>query len=200
MVTDNTTIFTSEEFAQFYKEEGILKKFCAAGHPATNDLTECNCQTRIYLYVKKFGKSFFTTGQWEVSCGTVPESTDPNTTGCDEADKIPRVISTNSTSTHINQLRSTEVLLAARKTVHFDPQSKSPISNDRQLNKPNLGDLTEIMDPYVVLPEAEQPDLIEQEEEVPVVDFQSPDQMAQQECPHPVRASCSLLISGRAPL
>ncbi|KAJ8884217.1 hypothetical protein PR048_016074 [Dryococelus australis] len=61
-----------------------------------------------------------------------------------------------------DQLRSTEVPLPARKTVHFDAQPKSPMSGDRQLNKPNLGDLTEMLDPDVVLPEAEQPDPIEQ--------------------------------------
>ncbi|KAJ8896514.1 hypothetical protein PR048_001858 [Dryococelus australis] len=79
---------------------------------------------------------------------------------------------------HIDQLRSIEVPLPARKTLNFDPQPKSPMSDDRQLKKPNLGDLTEIMDPYKVLPEAEQPDLIEQEE-VPVVDFQPSEQPAQ---------------------
>ncbi|KAJ8871357.1 hypothetical protein PR048_027674 [Dryococelus australis] len=83
---------------------------------------------------------------------------------------------------HIDQLRSTEVLLPARKTVHFDPQPKSPTSDDRQLNKSNLGDLTEIMDPDVVLPEEEQPDPIEQGE-VPVIDFQLPEQSAQRERP-----------------
>ncbi|KAJ8869737.1 hypothetical protein PR048_028745 [Dryococelus australis] len=62
---------------------------------------------------------------------------------------------------HIDQLRSTGFLLPARKTVHFDPKPKSPMIDDRQLSKPNLGDLTEIMDPDVMLPEAEQPDPIE---------------------------------------
>ncbi|KAJ8872038.1 hypothetical protein PR048_028378 [Dryococelus australis] len=38
MVSDNAMIFTSEEFAQFCKEAGIFKKFCAARHPTTNDL------------------------------------------------------------------------------------------------------------------------------------------------------------------
>ncbi|KAJ8866834.1 hypothetical protein PR048_032695 [Dryococelus australis] len=85
------------------------------------------------------------------------------------------------TTTHIDQLRSTEIPLPSMKTVHFDPKPKSPMSDDRQLNKPNLGDLTEIMDPDVVLPEAKQPDPIEQEEEVLVVDFQPPEQPAQRE-------------------
>ncbi|KAJ8887980.1 hypothetical protein PR048_007465 [Dryococelus australis] len=40
MVLDNAAIFTSEEFAQFYKEASIFQKFCAAGHPATNGLAE----------------------------------------------------------------------------------------------------------------------------------------------------------------
>ncbi|KAJ8873827.1 hypothetical protein PR048_024663 [Dryococelus australis] len=44
MVSDNATIFTSEEFAQFCKEAGIFQKICAAGHPATNGLAECNVQ------------------------------------------------------------------------------------------------------------------------------------------------------------
>ncbi|KAJ8874733.1 hypothetical protein PR048_025599 [Dryococelus australis] len=141
----------------------------------------------------------YTLEQWEVSSIIVPESTDPNPTGCNEADKIPRVTSSNSIACqfsarervsaryysnnkahwkcgkvlkklgklhylvdldngfnfkrHIDQLPSKEVAFAARKTVHFDPQPKSPMSDDCQLNKPNLGDLTEIMDPEVVLPE-----------------------------------------------
>ncbi|KAJ8890135.1 hypothetical protein PR048_009642 [Dryococelus australis] len=45
MVSDNATIFTSDEFAQFCKEAGIFQKFCAAGHPATNGLAERNVQT-----------------------------------------------------------------------------------------------------------------------------------------------------------
>ncbi|KAJ8869535.1 hypothetical protein PR048_028526 [Dryococelus australis] len=88
---------------------------------------------------------------------------------------------------HIDQLRSIEIPLPARKTVHFDPQPKSTMSYDCQLNKPNPGDLTEIMDPEMVLPEAEQLDPIKQEGEVPVVDFQPPEQPAQRERPQQER-------------
>ncbi|KAJ8889528.1 hypothetical protein PR048_009027 [Dryococelus australis] len=44
MISDNATIFTSEEFAQFCKEAGVFQKFCAAGHPATNSPAERNVQ------------------------------------------------------------------------------------------------------------------------------------------------------------
>ncbi|KAJ8898512.1 hypothetical protein PR048_003872 [Dryococelus australis] len=43
----------------------------------------------------------YTLEQWDVSCGTIPESTDPNQTGCNEADKIPRVTSSNLTSSPV---------------------------------------------------------------------------------------------------
>ncbi|KAJ8874213.1 hypothetical protein PR048_025055 [Dryococelus australis] len=105
MVSDNATIFTSEEFAHFFKEAGIFQEFCAAGHPV----------------LKKLGKLHYPV---ELDNGFHFKS-------------------------HIDQLRSTESLLPARKTVHFDPQPKSPMSDDRQLNKPNLSDLTEIMNPVV---------------------------------------------------
>lgn len=45
MVSDNATIFTSEEFQNFCKEAGIFPKFIAPGHPATNGLAERNIQT-----------------------------------------------------------------------------------------------------------------------------------------------------------
>lgn len=45
MVSDNATIFTSEEFSKFCKEAGILQKFIAPGHPAINGLAERNVQT-----------------------------------------------------------------------------------------------------------------------------------------------------------
>jgi len=45
MVSDNATIFTSEEFQQFCKKAGIFCKFIAPGHPATNGLAERNVQT-----------------------------------------------------------------------------------------------------------------------------------------------------------
>jgi len=45
IVSDNATIFTSEEFQQFCKKAGIFCKFIAPGHPATNGLAERNVQT-----------------------------------------------------------------------------------------------------------------------------------------------------------
>lgn len=45
MVTDNATIFTSEEFKNFCAAAGINHKFIAPGHPATNGLAERNVQT-----------------------------------------------------------------------------------------------------------------------------------------------------------
>ncbi|CAB0016480.1 unnamed protein product, partial [Nesidiocoris tenuis] len=45
MVSDNATIFTSEEFKQFCSTAGITQKFIAPGHPATNGLAERNVQT-----------------------------------------------------------------------------------------------------------------------------------------------------------
>ncbi|KAJ8892012.1 hypothetical protein PR048_004577 [Dryococelus australis] len=74
----------------------------------------------------------------------------------------------------LGTLHYIEELDNARKTVHFDPQPKGPMSDDRQLNKPNLDYLTEIMDP------------VEQEEEAPVMDFQLPEQPAQRVCRLPV--------------
>lgn len=45
LVSDNATIFTSEEFKLFCKTCGIFQKFIAPGHPATNGLAERNVQT-----------------------------------------------------------------------------------------------------------------------------------------------------------
>lgn len=45
IVSDNATIFTSEEFKTFCKEAGIFQKFTAPGHPATDGLAERNIQT-----------------------------------------------------------------------------------------------------------------------------------------------------------
>ena len=45
MVSDNATIFTSEEFMAFCKSSGIFQKFIAPGHPSTNGLAERNIQT-----------------------------------------------------------------------------------------------------------------------------------------------------------
>ncbi|KMQ91016.1 hypothetical protein RF55_9167 [Lasius niger] len=40
LVSDNATIFKSEEFTQFCQRNGIFQKFTAPGHPATNGLAE----------------------------------------------------------------------------------------------------------------------------------------------------------------
>ncbi|XP_018401810.1 PREDICTED: uncharacterized protein K02A2.6-like [Cyphomyrmex costatus] len=40
LVSDNATIFKSEEFTQFCQRNGIFQKFIAPGHPATNGLAE----------------------------------------------------------------------------------------------------------------------------------------------------------------
>ncbi|KAJ8876438.1 hypothetical protein PR048_020883 [Dryococelus australis] len=171
MVSNMATIFTSKEFAQFCKEAGIFQKFCEAGHQATNGLAECNVRTlkhrletmsnqnmSIHQKVREILFRYWAT--------PLSNGKSPNPNGC-----------TSANSNHQG------VPLPARKTVYFDLQPKSPMSDDRQLNKPNLGDLIEIMDPDVVLSEAEQPDPIEQEGEVPVVDFQPPVQPAQRERP-----------------
>ncbi|KAJ8895595.1 hypothetical protein PR048_000931 [Dryococelus australis] len=87
---------------------------------------------------------------------------------------------------HIDQLRSTEVPLPA-----------STMSDDCQLNKPNLGDLTEIMDPDMVLPKAEQPNPTEQEEEcrgLPTTGTAGPVSTS------PARTSAPYLSQGLQPL
>ena len=45
VVSDNATIFTSEEFKSYCKNSGIIQKYIAPGHPATNGLAERNVQT-----------------------------------------------------------------------------------------------------------------------------------------------------------
>lgn len=45
MVSDNATIFKSDEFSSFCDNAGIFQKFIAPGHPATNGLAERNVQT-----------------------------------------------------------------------------------------------------------------------------------------------------------
>lgn len=45
MVSDNASIFTSDEFKQYCKNNAIFQKFIAPGHPATNGLAERNVQT-----------------------------------------------------------------------------------------------------------------------------------------------------------
>uniref|UniRef100_A0A146LZ17 RNA-directed DNA polymerase n=1 Tax=Lygus hesperus TaxID=30085 RepID=A0A146LZ17_LYGHE len=45
LVSDNATIFQSEEFHQYCRSSGIFQKFIAPGHPATNGLAERNVQT-----------------------------------------------------------------------------------------------------------------------------------------------------------
>lgn len=45
LVSDNASIFTSSKFQQFCKQSGIIQKFSAPGHPATNGLAERYVQT-----------------------------------------------------------------------------------------------------------------------------------------------------------
>lgn len=45
LVSDNHSIFQSEEFHTYCKDRGIFQKFIAPGHPATNGLAERNIQT-----------------------------------------------------------------------------------------------------------------------------------------------------------
>ncbi|KAF6208414.1 hypothetical protein GE061_016870 [Apolygus lucorum] len=45
MVSDNATIFHSESFTTFCQNNGIIQKFSAPGHPATNGLAERYIQT-----------------------------------------------------------------------------------------------------------------------------------------------------------
>ncbi|KAI5731266.1 hypothetical protein M8J77_007169 [Diaphorina citri] len=45
MVSDNASIFQSEEFHAYCSNHGIFQKFIAPGHPATNGLAERNVQT-----------------------------------------------------------------------------------------------------------------------------------------------------------
>lgn len=45
IVSDNATIFCSSEFQEFCHSNGIVQKFTAPGHPATNGLAERNVQT-----------------------------------------------------------------------------------------------------------------------------------------------------------
>lgn len=45
MVSDNATIFTSDDFKAYCKKNGIFQKLIAPGHPSTNGLAERNVQT-----------------------------------------------------------------------------------------------------------------------------------------------------------
>lgn len=45
MVSDNATIFVSEQFKLYCMKNGIFQKFIAPGHPATNGLAERHVQT-----------------------------------------------------------------------------------------------------------------------------------------------------------
>lgn len=45
MVSDNATIFTSDQFQKFCRESGIFQKCIAPGHPSSNGLAERNIQT-----------------------------------------------------------------------------------------------------------------------------------------------------------
>ncbi|KAJ8874758.1 hypothetical protein PR048_025624 [Dryococelus australis] len=76
----------------------------------------------------------------------------------------------------LQKLEKLYYLMKLDNGFHF----KRQIDQFLQTNQ-TLGDLTEIMDPDRVLPEAEQPDPIEQEEKVPIVDLQPPKQPTQRE-------------------
>lgn len=45
LVSDNATIFKSQEFVEFCRKSGIIQKFIAPGHPATNGLAERHVKT-----------------------------------------------------------------------------------------------------------------------------------------------------------
>lgn len=45
MVSDNATIFTSDQFRTYCKKNAIFQKLIAPGHPSTNGLAERNVQT-----------------------------------------------------------------------------------------------------------------------------------------------------------
>ncbi|XP_017304557.1 uncharacterized protein K02A2.6-like, partial [Diaphorina citri] len=45
LVSDNHSIFQSEQFHTYCTDRGIFQKFIAPGHPATNGLAERNVQT-----------------------------------------------------------------------------------------------------------------------------------------------------------
>jgi hypothetical protein len=45
MVSNNATIFASDQFKSYCGQNGIFQKFIAPGHPATNGLAERNVQT-----------------------------------------------------------------------------------------------------------------------------------------------------------
>jgi transposase InsO family protein len=42
MVSDNATIFVSDQFKPYCGQNGIFQKFITPGHPATNGLAECS--------------------------------------------------------------------------------------------------------------------------------------------------------------
>lgn len=45
MVSDNATVFTSDDFKSYCNKNGIFQKLIAPGHPSTNGLAERNVQT-----------------------------------------------------------------------------------------------------------------------------------------------------------
>jgi hypothetical protein len=46
MMSDNATIFVSDQFGSYCGQNGIFQKCIAPGHPATSGLTERNVQTK----------------------------------------------------------------------------------------------------------------------------------------------------------
>ena len=57
MVSDNATLFKTNEFIQFCRISDIFQKFIAPGHPATNGLAERNVQTlkkTFNSYVRRY--------------------------------------------------------------------------------------------------------------------------------------------------
>ncbi|KAJ8898451.1 hypothetical protein PR048_003811 [Dryococelus australis] len=203
MKSDNATIFTSEEFAQFCREAGIFQKFCAAGHPATNGLAERNVQTLKHRLATMSNQNMpIHQKVWEIlfryrvtplSNGKSPaeqylnrpiriqldamrlikchESPAPTQPACQfsEGERISARYYLNNKA-HWKCGKVLKKLGNLHYLVELDNGFHS--MDDHQLNKPNPGDLTEIMDPDVVLPKAEQPCPIEQEEEISVVKFQ----------------------------
>ncbi|KAJ8897894.1 hypothetical protein PR048_003251 [Dryococelus australis] len=171
MVLDNAMIFTSEEFPQFCKEGGIFQKFCAAGHPATNGLAECNVQTlkhrlatmsnqnmpiRQKVWEILFRYPGYTLEQWEVSCETVPESTDPNPTGSDEFSEGEHVSARyySNNKAHwkcgkvLKKLGKLHYLVALDNGFHFKRHMTNSINRDPAFNQENSSYRPSTQEPY----------------------------------------------------